>query len=94
MISSGVDVLPVQSITVSTNRKDHAMTNAISPIDEFLARKFEIDAILERLAALSADHFNIAPDKINWGHVGTLDHYAARLREICDSAFREGEYAE
>ena len=61
--------------------------------DAFLATKCEIDAMLERLAALSADHFETSPDEINWGHVGTLNHYRAKLREITDSAFREGEHA-
>ena len=63
-------------------------------LDAFLATKFEIDAMLERLAALSADHFETHPDEVNWGHVGTLNHYRAKLREITDSAFREGEHAE
>ena len=57
-------------------------------------RLAEIDAMLERLAALSADHFETSPDEINWGHVGTLNHYSAKLREITDMAFREGEHAE
>ena len=63
-------------------------------IDAFLAAKAEIDAMLERLAALSADHFETSPDEINWGHVGTLHHYRDCLRDITDSAFREGEYAD
>ena len=63
-------------------------------LDAFVAAKFEIDAMLERLAALSADHFDTHPDEIDWGHVGTLNHYRAKLREISDMAFREGEHAE
>ena len=55
--------------------------------------KFEIDAMLERLKALSADHFETSPDEINWGHVGTLNHYASLLRQITDIAFKEGEHA-
>ena len=35
-----------------------------------------------------------SPDEINWGHVGTLNHYRAKLREITDMAFSEGEHAE
>jgi putative heme iron utilization protein len=62
-------------------------------LDAFIAVKTEIDAMLELLAALSADHFETHPDEINWGHVGTLNHYRDRLREISDSAFREGEHA-
>ena len=63
-------------------------------LDAFLAAKIEIDAMLERLATLSAEHFETSPDEINWGHVGTLNHYRAKLREITDMAFREGEHAE
>ena len=62
-------------------------------LDAFIAAKTEIDAMLERLAVLSADHFETSPDEINWGHVGTLNHYRAKLREITDSAFKEGEHA-
>ncbi len=69
-------------------------TDDSKALDAFLATKFEIDAMLERLAALSADHFETHPDEINWGHVGTLNHYRAKLREITDMAFREGEHAE
>ena len=69
-------------------------TDNTKALDAFLAAKFEIDAMLERLAALSADHFENSPDEINWGHVGTLNHYRDRLREITDMAFREGEHAE
>ena len=63
-------------------------------IDAFLAAKFEIDEMLERLAALSADHFETDPEDLDWRHVGTLNNYRAKLREITDSAFKEGEYAE
>jgi len=69
-------------------------TDNMKALDAFLAAKFEIDAMLERLAALSADHFETSPDEINWGHVGTLNHYGAKLREITDMAFHEGEHAE
>ena len=69
-------------------------TDDSKALDAFLATKFEIDAMLERLAALSADHFETSPDEINWGHVGTLEHYASLLKRITDSAFGEGEHAE
>ena len=63
-------------------------------VDAFLAKKAEIDTMLARLAALSAEHFNAEPDRVNWGDVGTLGFYAAQLKNITDSAFHEGEYAE
>ena len=69
-------------------------TDNTKALDAFLAAKIEFDALLERIAALSADHFETSPDEINWGHVGTLNHYCAKLREITDMAFNEGEHAE
>jgi hypothetical protein len=69
-------------------------TDNSNALNAFIAAKTEIDAMLERLAALSADHFETSPEVVNWGHVGTLNHYRAKLREITDSAFKEGEHAE
>ena len=63
-------------------------------LDAYIAKKIEIDTMLGRLKALSDDHFNVDPDDINWGHVGTLAHYAELLKRITDSAFKEGEHAE
>ena len=69
-------------------------TRKRQPIDAFIARKAEIDAMLARLQSLSEDHFNYTPDEIHWGHVGTLEHYAELLKRITDAAFKEGEYTE
>jgi len=62
-------------------------------LSAFLARKAEIDAMLERLQALSDDHFDVSPDDVHWGHVGTLGQYAEMLKRISDAAFGEGEHA-
>ncbi len=62
-------------------------------LDAFMTTKLQIDAMPERLKALSDDHFNTHPDEISWGDVGTLNHYASRLRQITESAFKEGEHA-
>ena len=70
-----------------------AATNKTKALDAFITTKFQIDAMLERLKTLSDDDFNTHPDEINWGHVGTLNHYASLLRQITDSAFKEGEHA-
>ena len=59
----------------------------------FIFSKAEIDTMLARLQAHSADHFGYAPDEITWGHVGNLEHYAGVLKRITDSAFQEGEHA-
>ena len=63
-------------------------------LDAYIARKAEIDTMLARLKALSDDHFNVGSDEIDWGHAGTLAHYAELLKRITDSAFKEGEHAE
>jgi hypothetical protein len=31
--------------------------------------------------------------QIDWGHVGTMEHYAQLLKRITDMAFKEGEQA-
>ena len=62
-------------------------------LDAFIAAKAEIDTMLERLKTLSDDHFETHPDEINWGDVGTLNHYASLLRQITDAALKEGEHA-
>jgi hypothetical protein len=81
------------------NTEEIAMTNRratdnAKAIDAFVAAKCEIDAMLDRLTTLSGNHFDIHPDEISWGHVGTLTHYASQLRQITDTAFKEGEHAE
>ena len=63
-------------------------------LNAFIAAKADIDAMLARISALCSDHFETNPDEINWGNVGTLTHYASLLRQITDSAFKEGEHAE
>jgi hypothetical protein len=69
-------------------------TDNSEAVDAFLAKKAEIDTMLTRLAALSADHFNATPEEIHWGHVGNLEFYVSLLKRVTDSAFREGEHAQ
>lgn len=45
--------------------------------------------ILERL-----DDGGMEPEGLHWGHVGSMAHYREQLRQINDSMFTEGEYAE
>ena len=76
-----------------TTRRAIATTNDRA-VAAFVAAKTEIDAQLERLKALSDEHFNAQPDEIHWGHVGDLQRYAELLRRITDAAFSEGEFAD
>ena len=69
-------LIKTMEITMTTNRTDNG-----NALDAFIVRKREIDAMLQRLTAFSDDHFGVAPDEVNWGHVGSLEHAAQRLRE-------------
>jgi hypothetical protein len=69
------------------------LRNQDAALQKFLAKKVEIDTMLARLQALSDDHFNVDPEAVNWGHVGSIERYAELLRQITDSAFSEGEYS-
>lgn len=75
-------------------RAEKARRNQEAALAAFIEKKAEIDAMLARLQRLSVDHFNAHPDEINWGHVGTLEHYASLMKRITDSAFGEGEFAD
>lgn len=75
-------------------RAAKAERNRQGALAAFVASKAEIDQMLARLQALSDDHFNTSPHAIDWGDVGTLEHYAGLLKCITDSAFGEGEYAD
>lgn len=59
----------------------------------FIAKKAEIDAMLTRLQTFSDDHFGADPEKVNWGHLGSLEYQAHLLKQISDFAFGEGEHA-
>ena len=50
-------------------------------VSEFIGRKAEFDALLEKLAALSDDHFGVSPDDVHWGHVGTVADVILLLRQ-------------
>lgn len=77
--------------TLKTSTK--STDRALAAFAAFAAKKAEIDTMLARLQALSDDHFGAAPDEVNWGHVGSLDHYAELLKRITDMAFNEGDHA-
>ena len=44
--------------------------------------KAEIDDLLARIQAASADHFDTDPGAVTWGHAGSLGFVTERLKEI------------
>ena len=62
-------------------------------LDAFIEHKTRIDAMLERLQAASADHFETNPEEIRWGDAGFLADIASDLEHITDRVFKEGEYS-
>jgi hypothetical protein len=71
-------------------KRRRAMAQRDEPTPEalaaFIARKSEIDRLLEYLQAYSHDHLNLAPEEVHWGHVGELDDWLACLRRIAKLA--------
>ena len=72
----------------------HDNTDNTDALTAFITRKAEIDTILARLTAFSAEHFNTTPDEITWAHAGNLSCYLEGLRRVSDAAFHEGEHAD
>ena len=48
----------------------------------FMRGKAEIDDLLARIQAASADHFDTDPGALTWGHAGSLGFVTERLKEI------------
>ena len=66
--------------------------DAPTALESFVSNKNDIDAMLARLAARSAEHFNVNPDDVTWGDVGSIRGVAYDLQAICDQTFNEGEF--
>ncbi len=79
---------------MSTSTRSEIIRSNADALAAFVSRKAEIDTMLARLQALSADHFGYSPDEITWSHAEGLAHYAELLKRITDQAFNEGEHAE
>ena len=59
--------------------------------ERFVATIGEINAALEALRTATADHFDLDPDEINWGHVGDARRVLAGLNEILAISRGENE---
>ncbi len=64
-------------------------TDNAQALDAFMTTKFQIDAMLERLKALSDEHFNTHPNEINMGpcrHPEPLLWLPPVMQEVFDLA--------
>ena len=86
--------LPTRSTKMNPKLQKQVAKSREEALAAFISKKAEIDSMLDRIKALSDDHFSYAPDEISWDHVGTLGYYAEMLKRVTDSAFKEGECAE
>ncbi len=58
----------------------------------FCALKMGIDSALAEIAEHSANHFNVLPDQVTWGHVGILADIEKTLDDLADRLARRKEY--
>ena len=58
--------------------------NNEAALTAFMQGKAEIDALLARFQAASADHFGTEPEAVTWGHAGSLGFVTERLKEIAE----------
>jgi len=63
-------------------------------LNKFMTNIAEATALLEELSEYFADHMQVNPDDVNWGHVGDASYFLEKMKEMTDKAFNRGEYAE
>ena len=65
-------------------RNTHTPTNSNAALVSFMRGKAEIDDLLARVQAASADHFGTPPEAVTWGHAGSMGFVTERLKEIAE----------
>ena len=63
-------------------------------LGRFMGTVAEINERLEELKEFFGDHMGYNPEDVNWGHVGTAEHFLKGLTELTDKAYKRGEHAE
>lgn len=57
---------------------------ASESVEALVVEKVKFDALIERLAGLSGDHFGASPDDQCWPTVGSIQHANAKLAELTE----------
>ena len=63
-------------------------------LGRFMGTIAEINERLEELKEFFGDHMGYSPEDVNWGHVGSAEHFLKGLAEFTDQAYKRGEHAE
>ena len=53
-----------------------------SALDTYIAHVHEAAELLTFLAAFIDDHGEVAPDDVNWSHVGSMSETVSQLRQV------------
>ncbi len=69
------------------------MTNNTSAEQRYATRLESIKSSLERLSQARSQNFGVSPEDAGWGDVTLAHDIDAKLKELCNMVFREGEYA-
>jgi len=84
MVDHARGTRPAEMEPTMTDRAARRARNQHEALAAFVSRKAEIDALLARITATSADHFGRDPDEGTWADEGSLGHVEQKLREIAD----------
>jgi len=63
----------------------------IDAIDQYVLQCGDALAALKRLTEYVEDHGEVAPDDVNWGHVGQMAYLAGLLQHEVDRVDKKGE---
>lgn len=55
-------------------------------LDEFIGTVAAIEEKLDALKAHIENHMDVAPEEVNWGHVGSAKHLLTLLKEASEFA--------
>jgi hypothetical protein len=69
-----------------------ADTHQQNASQDYAVLKEEAERLARRI--MEALNDDSQPANVNWGDVGSMAHWRTGLREVSDSLFGEGEYAE
>ena len=55
-------------------------------LDEFIATVAALEEKLDALKAHIENHMDVAPEEVNWGHVGSAKHLLQLIKEASEFA--------